>query len=347
MVTKTPDVLRDLVQRIVVAVGTDPDDAAIVTKLLVDSHLAGHDSHGVQHLPRYILEVQAGEIVPSARPEIMADDGSVVRVRGNWAWGHVVTDFALGIAIERAKRHGIALVGIVETNHIGRLGDYVERAAAEGVVAFLFNGGGGVDKPSAVPYGGRDPVFSPNPIAIGSPTATGPPIVYDIATTEVAGGKVALAEAKGERIPEGWIIDKDGNPTTDPSDLGRGGAYLPFGKHKGFGIMFLLDVLGRILAGGDSFSGTSHGGVHFRHHGTTFITIDSGAFESSELFAQRVTELVDRTHASSPAEGFTEVLVPGDFEHRSRAERERTGIQIPDSTWQALMETAESLGVGV
>ena len=298
MVTKTPDVLRDLVQRIVVAVGTDPDDAAIVTKLLVDSHLAGHDSHGVQHLPRYILEVQAGEIVPSARPEIMADDGSVVRVRGNWAWGHVVTDFALGIAIERAKRHGIALVGIVRPTTSGGWATTSSGPPLRAWSAFLFNGGGGVDKPSAVPYGGRDPVFSPNPIAIGSPTATGPPIVYDIATTEVAGGKVALAEAKGERIPEGWIIDKDGNPTTDPSDLGRGGAYLPFGKHKGFGIMFLLDVLGRILAGGDSFSGTSHGGVHFRHHGTTFITIDSGAFESSELFAQRVTELVDRTHAS-------------------------------------------------
>ena len=169
----------------------------MLADVLVGSHLAGHDSHGIQHLPRYIKEVEAGEIVPSANPEIIEETASTALVTGSWGWGHLTADFVTRIGIKKARENRVALVSAVEVNHIGRLGEYVERAAAEGVVAILVAGGFGEEEPSTAPYGGSKALLSPNPIAIGFPTQGSHPVVLDFATTKVAGGKVMLAKAKG------------------------------------------------------------------------------------------------------------------------------------------------------
>ena len=319
----------------------------MVADLLVRSHLAGHDSHGIQHLPRYIEEVRAGEIVPDARPELISETAGATLVRGNWAWGHVTAQFVTGLGIEKAREAKIALVSAVEVNHIGRLGDYVEQAAREGIVTILVSGGHAQEKAVAVPYGGRKTVLAPNPIGIGFPTAEDGPVVVDFATTQVAGGKVALAQAKGKQLPPGCIIDKDGQPSTDPNDYSNGGALLPFGAHKGFGIMVATEILGRVLAGADAYADTDRGGRHFRHAGISLIAIDSTVFSSSREFAQRTTELVTRIRAVPPAPEFVEVLAPGDFEERARTRRKREGIQIPESTWSEVVETAKSLGLEI
>ena len=347
VVTKTVDDLRKVVENISTAVGTPPDTAAVLADILVGSHLAGHDSHGIQHLPRYIREVQAGEIVPKTNPEIIEETASTALVKGNWGWGHLTAEFATRIGIEKARENGIALVSAVEANHIGRLGEYVERAAAQGVVTILVVGGFSEDNPTAAPYGGRKALLAPNPIAIGFPTLDSHPVVLDFATTQVAGGKVLLAKAKGEQMPSGCLIDKDGNPSTNPHDFLGEGALLPFGEHKGFGIMVATEILGRILSGADGYVNTHHGGVHFRHVGMTLIAVNSGAFSSSGQFAGRTAELVRRIQAVPPAPGFTEVMAPGDFEHKARTSRLKQGIQIPDSTWAEVVQTAESLGVSI
>ena len=348
MLTKTPDELRQITKGILIAVGTPEDSAEVVTEILVGSHLAGHDSHGIQHLPRYVKEVQAGDIVPDARPEIVSEAAGTTLVRGNWAWGHFTADFITRLGIRKARENGIALISSVEVNHIGRLGHYLEQAAAEGTITVLVSGGHSVESQSAAPYGGRKAVLSPNPIAIGFPAAEGSPVILDIATTQVAHGKVALAQAKGEPIPLGWIIDKDGNPTTNPNDIDlykEEGALLPFGGHKGFGFMVAVEILGRILSGSDVYADTPHGGTYFRHAGASLIAIDSGVFSSLGEFAERTEELVRRIHAVPPAPGFEEVMAPGDFELRTRAERLKSGVQIPEATWDEVVQTAESLGV--
>lgn len=347
MLHKTADELRRVILAIVTGAGTPPDNAEIVADVLVGAHLAGHDSHGLQHLARYIQEAQIGEIVADARPTILKETPGTALVRGNWSWGHVTTEFVTRLGIKKAQENGVALVSAVEVNHIGRLGHFVEEAAAEGVIALLVEGGNAEENPTAAPFGGSRALLAPNPIAIGFPTASGEPVVVDFATTNVAGGKVALAKAKGEALPLGWIIDKQGRPSTDPHDYYDHGALLPFGAHKGFGIMVAIEILSRIMAGADDFSDTPHGGTYFRHAGLTLVAIKSDVFSSEKDVANRTGELVQRIRAVPPAPDFAEVMAPGDYEHRTRAKRIKEGIDIPESTWNDVVETATSLGIKV
>lgn len=345
MVKVSVDELGSVIQRIVEGAGTPPDSAATVTRLLVGSHLAGHDSHGVQHLPRYIEELQRGEIVPTARPAVVKETASTALVRGNWGWGHVTADFVTRLAIRKATDTGLALVSAVEVNHIGRLGDYVELAAQQGVIGILASGGNAEEYATAAPYGGAKAVLAPNPLAIGFPSERDHPVVVDFATTIVAGGKVALAKAKGAPVPLGWIIDKRGHPSTDPNAYYDSGALLPFGEHKGFGIMVAMEILGRILSGADAYSETPHGGTYFRHCGISFIALRAGVYSSGEAFAARTTELATRIRAVPPAPGYPAVMLPGDYEYRARSERSRSGIEIPEETWAEVRATATHLGV--
>ena len=345
MPTKTADELRLVARRIAEAVGTPRDSATVLANHLAASHLAGHDSHGIQHLPEYVEAVRAGEIVPDARPEVVSEASSTALVRGNWGWGHVTANFATHLGIKKAQQSEIALVSAVEVNHIGRLGDFVEQAAAQGITMMLVSGGEGEEKATAAPYGGREAVMAPNPIAIGCPVMDGPPMVIDFATTAVAAGKIALAKARGQDAAPGCIIDREGNPSTNPNDYSNGGALLPFGKHKGFGLMVAVEALGRILSGVDAYSDTGHGGVYYRHSGMSLIAINSGVFSSASEFAERTAQLARRIRAVPPAHGFAEVQVPGDFEHRARARRSKEGIEIPESTWRKVVATAASLGL--
>ena len=345
MLIKSASELQYTIERIAVGVGTPADNAKILADVLVGSHLAGHDSHGIQHLPRYVKEVQAGDIVADAYPEVAWESGSAALVRGNWGWGHVTADLMTRVGVERAQAKGIALIGAVEINHIGRLGHYVELAAAEGIIALISAGFYCEEVATAAPYGGKTALLAPNPIAMGFPVKNQPPVVVDFATTKIAGGKVALAQAKGEGLPPGCIIDKHGNPSTDPEDYFDRGALLPFGAHKGFGMMVAIEILSQILPGADDYINEKRGGVHFRRAGVSLIAIDSAVFSSADVFAARTAKLVSRIRAVPPASGFTEVMAPGDFEQRARAHRLKEGIPIPESTWREVVEMAESLGV--
>jgi LDH2 family malate/lactate/ureidoglycolate dehydrogenase len=172
------------------------------------------------------------------------------------------------------------------------------------------------------------------------------PVLVDFATTIVAGGKVALAKAKGAKIPLGWIIDKAGNPSDEPNDYYDGGALLPFGEHKGFGIMVAAEILGRILSGADDHSYTEHGGTYFKHCGITFLAIRANLFGDS--FAARTSELARRIRAIPPQPQVERVMMPGDYEYTARTERIRNGtVEIPESTWEAVVASARLLGTAV
>jgi LDH2 family malate/lactate/ureidoglycolate dehydrogenase len=346
LVTVTIDELTTTVQGLVEAVGTPPDNAKVVTRLIVGSHLAGHDSHGVQHLPRYLEEAQNGLIMPAAQPEVISDSPSAALVRGNWGWGHVTADYVMRLAVEKASTSGIAMVSAVECNHIGRLGDYVEEAAAKGCIGILTSGGNAEELATAAPFGGTKAVLAPNPIAFAFPADADHPVLVDFATTIVAGGKLALAKAKGKQVQLGWIIDKHGKPTTDPNDYYDGGALLPFGEHKGFGVMVAAEILGRIFSGADDHSNTEHGGTYFKHCGITFVAIRANLFDSS--FAARTSELSSRVRAVPPQPEVEAVMMPGDYEYKARVERVRNGrIDIPESTWEEVVSAARHLGKDV
>ena len=343
MIAVTIDELTSTVQDLVEAVGTPSDKAKVVTRLIVGAHLAGHDSHGIQHLARYLDEAQTGLIVPDAEPTVVSDSPSAARIKGNWGWGHVTADYAMRLAVGKAMATGVAMVSAVECNHIGRLGDYVEIAATKGCIGILTSGGNAEEYATAAPFGGAKAVLAPNPIAMAFPADPDHPVLVDFATTIVAGGKIALAKAKGEKVQLGWILDKEGRPSTDPNDYYEEGALLPFGEHKGFGVMVAAEILGRILSGADDYSKTEHGGTYFKHCGITFIGIKADLFDAS--FQPRTSELAHRVQAVPPQAGVKEVMMPGDYEFRARTDRTRAGkIEIPESTWNDVVGAARKLG---
>jgi len=347
MVVKAADELRKLAGDILLAAGADQRNADIVAEHLVLANLSGVDTHGLWHLPAYVGYMRAGEIVPTAWPEVLRETPASALVTGHWTFGPVVARFAMEVAIQKAQKQGIAVVAQVQAHHIGRLGHYVEMAAAKSMISMVWAGGFSAEAPGAVPYGGRARVLHTNPIAMGFPAGEGTPMMFDFATTAVAGVKVDNARRHREQLPAGCIVDKDGRPTTDPNDFFAGGGHLPFGGHKGYALMMAAEFLGGVFSSADAFADPKRGGAYMRRQGVTMIVLRADLFQPFTDYAKRADEIERRVRSVPPAPGFKEVLVPGDPEVRTRAIRQREGIPIADDVWQQLADLAHSLGVTV
>lgn len=323
--------LQTTTEQIFQAAGATPAIASAVAEALILANLAGHDSHGVIRIPAYVDQIKAGRLAAAAEPTVVKRQGATVLVDGRNGFGQVAGRFATDQAIAAAREFGAAAVGVINCNHVGRVGEYPERAAAAGILLFATCGGvnsGG----TAAPFGGRAGVLGTNPIAVGMPAGARPPMIVDFATTVVAEGKVQVARAKGADLPPGAILDKNGRPSVNPNDLYDGGTMLTFGGHKGFGLSLVAAVLSQGLAGSNS---------------NFFLwAVDSGAFTPADDYRQRVDWMIDQVKAVPPAAGFAEVLVPGEPERREREQRSRNGVPVAEATWAAIGETAKQLGVG-
>jgi LDH2 family malate/lactate/ureidoglycolate dehydrogenase len=246
--------------------------------------------------------------------------------------------------LEKAAQQGMAIVSIVQCHHIGRLGEYAEMAAAKGMISMIWGGGYSEEAPAAVPFGGRARVLSTNPVAMGFPAGREERMMFDFATTSGSGVKINNAKRKGEPLPAGWIVDKDGNPTTNAADFFEGGAHMPFGGHKGYALMMGAEFLGRVFAGSDAYAEAGRGGPIMSHQGVTLIVFKANLFQANENYTTHADEMLERVRSIPPAPGFASVLAPGDPERRTRALREREGIPIPDDLWQELTALASPAG---
>lgn len=339
MPTLKKEVLQAATAAIFRATGAPDDLARQVAEVLVDNHLAGHDSHGILRIPEYVRSVRAGEIVPAARPRVIEESATSALVSGNWAFGQVTGAFAADLAAEKAKRERVAVVSVVQAGHTGRLAAFTERAARRGVAMFMAIGT--VNKPTTAPYGGSAAVLGTNPIAFSIPNPAGVPVTLDFATSSIAAGKIKAAKAKHEQLPPGAVLDKEGRPTTDPQAFFDGGFLLPFGGHKGYALAVIAELLSGPLAGADAYPGvTSRSGIFI-------FAVDAAVFRPSADYEKALAGTLGRIKAVPPAPGFEEVLLPGEPEARVRARRERDGIPIPDDTWRAVCETGAELGVNV
>jgi LDH2 family malate/lactate/ureidoglycolate dehydrogenase len=322
------------------AAGATPTIADNVADALVLANLAGHDSHGVIRIPAYVAQIKGGRLKPAAEPTVLRDRAATVLVDGQQGFGQVAGRFATDQAIAKAKEFGAAAVGVVNCNHVGRLGEYPERAAAQDIVLFCTCGSVGGRAARTAPFGGRAGILGTNPIAIGLPAGQRPPMIIDFATTVVAEGKVQVARAKGAELPPGAILDKAGRPSLDPNDLYDGGTMLPFGGHKGFGLSLVAAVLSQAVTG-DLAPPNPPTGLGFY-----VWAVAAGAFGSLADYAGRVDWMIEQVKAVPPAAGVSEVLVPGEPERRERARRAAEGVPVAEATWQAIGETADQLGVG-
>lgn len=339
------DGLRALAKQFLIRVGTPEDIARVVADDLIDANLVGHDSHGILRLGQYLNQIDSGALKPAARPKVVKDHAATALVSGEWGFGQVSGRYALDLAVERAKTFGVGAVGLIRANHVGRLGAFMERATAKGCVALMWVGGIGGNI-QAVPFGGAQPMYGTNPFAAGVPAGEHGEVVVDFATTQIAAGKIHVALDEGKQLPPGSIVDKEGTPITDPATLLReGGALLPFGGHKGYGLAVLVELLGKSLTGADTTGDEDGGGIAFKESGAMIVAIDAGAFRPAEDAVASAAKIVAKIRSSPPAPGFERVMTPGEPESRTRAQRRVTGITLHPTTWQAVMAAGERIGI--
>ena len=331
--------LKRLVEEIFIAVGAPPDEASIVAESLVEADLAGVTSHGVMRVPYYVKDIREGRLRPGSDIEVVRETETTALINGNWGFGQVVARKAVELVVSKAKAKALGAVAAFNLWHIGRLGEYTELIAREGLIGMGFC----TSIPAVAPYGGKGRRLSTAPISIAAPSE-GEPFLLDYATSVVAEGKLRLRYIAGEAIPEGWIVDRDGRPSTDPRDFyERGGALLPFGGHKGYALAMAVEILSGILSGaGFSCSEGYKGGNNL-----LFIALNPAAFTDPLEFKKKVSLFMKAVKETGPAEGFKEVLVPGEPEHRAKEERLRKGIEIDDEVWARIVDTARELGIDV
>ncbi len=332
--------LQDFAHSIINALGSSEEQSKIVAEHLATSNLAGHDSHGVIRLPQYRNHVNEEKIDPKAEPKIIKETPTTALLDGNKAWGQVVAQKALDLGIKKAKNNGLSAIAIRNCYHIGRVGVYPINAAKEGLICQVHCNGHGVAR--VAPWGGTDAKMATNPISVGIPTREDP-ILVDITTSVVAEGKVRVSLNANKDIPEGWILDKTGQATTNPADLYEGGTILPFGGaqgHKGYGLSLIVDLLGGVLSGaGCGFMTKKFG------NGVFIQLTDPTAFEDQDEFLNRVEAYKTYIKESPTQDGVDDILLPGEPELNAEKARVKTGIDLDGGTLVQLNLLAEELGV--
>lgn len=316
------------VERILAALGTPQEQARQVAASLVLANQVGHDSHGVVRLVEYASFVDRGLVEPAAEPFIASGDGAVRVIDGANGWGQVASKFAVQTVGDLADQFGVASVSVRNCNHIGRIGEYAELLAARGLTSMIWCNA----DPAVAPFGGIDRILGTNPFAVGVPVENEGPVVLDFATAASAEGKLRVARATGKTVEPGAIIDSKGNPSVDPEDFYAGGALLPFGGHKGYGLSVFIELLGGALSG-------NHPSITSRWNagnGVMIVAFTPTAFVPAADFALDVSDTVHALRNATPSHPDRPVLVPGDIEASVRAER-AVEVPIADEIWDGVL----------
>jgi uncharacterized oxidoreductase len=349
------DALHRFVADIFAAAGCDGAEAERCSRFLISANLTGHDSHGVIRVPRYVDNLRGGTVFAGRAITVVTDTPTHAVVDGNRGLGQTIAPQAVDLGIAKARASGMAVIALRNAGHIGRIGDWGERAAEAGLVSIHFVN---VATGEAVaPYGGVDRRFGTNPFCVCIPGEGGaPPLLMDMATSLVAEGKVLVASKGGKPVPPGSMIAPDGTLSSDPATLygplesgernpGNGlGALCAFGGHKGSAIAFMCEILAGCLTGGLT-AGPIQGkrGVGITN-GMLSIYLDPGHF-GSQHFVREARAFADYVKSSRPAIPGGEVLLPGEPEARMREQRLRDGIPLPADTWAGIVAAGASLGV--
>ena len=344
-----PQALHEWVAELWRAAGSSEREARLTAEHLVGANLAGHDSHGVGMVPRYVDSLLADELQLNREVAVVHDAGSLVTVDGRRGMGQSVAAQAMTVAIERARRHGVCVLGLRHSHHLGRVGHWAEQATSAGLVSIHFT-----NAVSAVamvaPHGGAKARFLTNPFTVGIPRESGGPIVLDFATSAIAHGKARVAYNRRVPVPDGCLIDAMGRPTNDPAVMfepaGGGpesfGALRTFAAHKGYALAVVCELLGAALIGGETMAPSAAPPKHAIWNNMLAIVFDPARTGGAERFEQEARGFVDWVQSSPLAEGSDAVLMPGDPERRSRTARAQ-GVPIDRETLAQLDEAARKI----
>lgn len=323
------------------ALGSEPTEASLVADQLVGANLAGHDSHGIGMMPSYVDSVRGGRLFPNRHASVASDAGSVLVIDGNRAFGQVAGFEATNLAIDKARETGVALAGLRNSFHIGRIGHWGEQCARAGMVSIHFVNVAGHD-PIVAPYGGAEPRFTTNPVCIAIPGTDGAPTaLLDMATSTIAMGKARVARNKGVDVPPNTVVDGKGEVTGDPEGLfasPREGALIAFGDHKGSGLAIMCEILGAALTGGIT-SAPKNERDGSAINSMLSIVINPEALAGTDALLSEASAFIDYVRTARLRAGFDEVLIPGEPEQRARKARaEKVAVDattIKDLRWAA------------
>ena len=336
--------LENICRGLLLGAGVPATEAATVARHCVNANLVGHDSHGAIQIPQYIDRIKAGHIVPGAPFEIVRESSTTTVVDGHWGFGYVINEQAMALTIRKAEAQNIAACTVFRQGHVGRLASYPLMAAKAGMIGMAWADSGRSPK-AVAPFGGRQARLGTNPWAIAVPSDLEGPMFIDMATSAVAVGKIKLAQARGQKIPKGWVVTKDGEMTDDPNGYNGGGALLPLGGpgegYKGYGLAAIGEVLCGLLTG--LGFGVEPTGRH--NDGTFMLAIKVEAFRPLMAFRGEVKDFAEYLKATPPSEGSSGVLYPGEIEYRTEQQRRANGIEIEDATWKKLGDMAQGYGV--
>lgn len=335
--------LRLFCQRLLRAGGVAGEDAELVARLLVKAELRGYAGHGVTRVVQYLAFIKNKTYDLSARPQVEREGKIAAVMDGKHCIGQVAASMAMSLAIKKAEAHGAGIVCLRRSGHTGRLADYMEMATAQGMIGM---GAVSVGSATTTLYGGMKPIIGTNPMAFGIPARNDRAIILDFATASMSMGEIQKRVARNEAIPNGVILDGDGNPTNDFKKF-RGpprGVFLPFGGYKGSGIALITEILGGLLSGNGLGKQWWNKGGH-GVNGLFFQAIDVEEFQPLDEFYDKVDALIAFAKSTERAPGFSEILLPGESGRRREAQQRKAGVEINSDTWSELAELAAELCV--
>ncbi len=353
--------LEAFAREIFIKLGMPPEDAEAEVSELIWANLRGVDSHGVLLIPIYREWIEKGVMNPKPNIQVLKETPATIFVEADRALGPVVTVFTVKKALEKAKKVGVCWAAIRNTTHQGAMGYYTQMAAEQDMAGLIWV----CNPPNMAPFGAKAAGIHNSPIAITVPAKRHQPLILDMATSVAAAGKITLALDKGIPIPQGWAIDREGKPTTDPKEAS---ILLPFGGPKGSGLSMMFECLSSVMMGnpmlGPALFGrqpglplkkkeekavsVSPGHSRIPHiQNSVFIAVDISQFTDVAQFKKDIDEMIDGIKALPRADGCAEILVPGEPEYRTYLDRSRNGIPLPVRTVQNLRDVAGKLGVEV
>jgi LDH2 family malate/lactate/ureidoglycolate dehydrogenase len=339
------DAIREQIEAVFTAWGVNAEQAATAAEALSDADMHGVDSHGIGLVPMYDQRRGEGRINVSAQPKVVREKGAVALIDADKSLGHPVSVMAMQMACAKARKTGVALVGVRNSNHFGAAGYYSRLAAKEGMIGMAMTHAPGS---AIVPTFGRDAVLGTNPIAFAAPGRANKPFALDMATSTVALNKVRNYARRGMPIPEGWAMDQNGQPTTDP-DVGYKarrvapvGGTRELGSHKGYGLAMMVEILCAVLTGAWAEPGKTDANGHpvksATQTGHFFLAIDPNLLRGGEEFGEDLDRMIDMLHATPPVDPGKPVLVAGDPEYATFAERSANGVPLPQSLLDEVRE---------
>jgi uncharacterized oxidoreductase len=323
------------------AAGSCEQEAQLTADHLIGANLAGHDSHGVVVVEQYVRALLAGELRLNQRLSLVADTDTLLVVEGHQGMGQSMAFQTMQLAIERARRHGVAMVGLRHSHHIGRVGHYAEQAMAASFASIHFTNVVGC--PMVAPHGGRQSRFGTNPFTVGLPRRDAPSILLDFASSAIALGKVRVAYNRKRQVPVGVLIDHEGQPTLDPAVMYEKplGALLPAAGHKGYALAVVCDLLGSALFGGSTPHPRQLALTGFYNNMLT-IVFDPARFGASEPFEREASAFIGYVKSSAPRDPNSLIEMPGDSERRYRAQRVRV-LPLDANTVRGLDQAAQAV----